>query len=273
MSPPQRARRIALDPWQLLLALYLLVGIAATLGLFTTPVNPDLSHANLAPGADNLLGTDQLGRSVGMMTLEGVRVALLVGTLAAAIAVFTGVTIGLLAGWFGGAIDGLLLWLSGSVAAIPGILLVMLLSRLLGGGLAGVFIAVGLVSWVGIARLVRSEVQGLRSAPFLMAARLHGAGFRQLLWRHLLPQLAPIASVQFLLLFIYAVKAEAVLSFLGVGIEDRPSWGRMIADAWAFDDLGQGHWWRLLAATLAMAGLILALQRLSAALERRWSPQ
>lgn len=257
--------------WALLLGVYLAVGALAALGIFHTAVDPSLVRADLAPGAQALLGTDHLGRSIGIMTMEGVEVALMVGSLAAFLAVLTGVTVGLLAGWYGGVVDRVLLWCSASIAAIPGILLVMLLSRLLGGGLAGVFIAVGLVSWVGIARLVRSEIQQLRSAPYLMAARLHGAGFGQLLRRHLLPHIAPLASVQFLLLFIYAVKAEAILSFLGVGIADRPSWGRMIADAWAFDDLGQGHWWRLTAATIAMAGLILTLQGISSALERRWS--
>lgn len=257
--------------WLFLLGLYLLLGLGAALGLFETAVDPSLARADLAPGGAAALGTDQLGRSVGMMTLQGIEVALLVGTVAAGIAVAVGVLVGLLAGWSGGWVDGLLLWLSGSVAAIPGILLVMLLSRLLGGGLAGVFLAVGLVSWVGTARLVRAEVQRLRGAGWVTAARLHGAGRVRVLARHLAPQLAPLAAVQFLLLFIYAVKAEAVLSFLGVGISDRPSWGRMIADAWAFDDLGQGRWWRLAAATVAMAGLVLTMQRLGAALERRWT--
>jgi ABC-type dipeptide/oligopeptide/nickel transport system permease subunit len=257
--------------WAWVLVVYLVIGTVAALGIFQTSVDPSLERADLAPGSEAFLGTDHLGRSVGIMTMEGVEIALMVGSLAAILAVLTGVGVGLLAGWFGGVIDRILLWCSASVAAIPGILLVMLISRLLGGGLAGVFVAVGLVSWVGIARLVRNEVQQLRTTPYFLAARLHGAGFGQLLRRHLLPQIAPLASVQFVLLFIYAVKAEAVLSFLGVGIENRPSWGRMIADAWAFDDLGQGHWWRLTAATVAMAGLLLALQGVSSALERRWS--
>ncbi len=257
--------------WTWVLSIYLLIGAGAALGLFHTAVDPTLERADLAPGAEALLGTDHLGRSVGIMTMEGVEIALMVGILAATLAVLTGVGVGLLAGWFGGVVDRILLWCSASVAAIPGILLVMLISRLFGGGLAGVFVAVGLVSWVGIARLVRNEVQQLRTTPYFLAARLHGAGFVQLLRRHLLPQIAPIACVQFVLLFIYAVKAEAVLSFLGVGIENRSSWGRMIADAWAFDDLGQGHWWRLTAATVAMAGLLLALQGVSSALERRWA--
>ena len=244
--------------WLLLLAAY---GVLAL--LFGGRIqDPDLTRSWLAPGPGGLLGTDQLGRDVLGWTLAGARVAVVVGLLAACIATALGALAGLLAGWFGGRVDATLLGIAGTVSALPGILLILVLAYLLGGGYVGVFAAVGLVSWVAVYRVVRSEVRRLRGLPYVEAALLHGAPAAHVLRRHLLPNLAPLLLVQFTLLFTWAVKAEVILSFLGVGMQDAPSWGLMMADAWGFEDLENGHWWRLAAATLAMLGLVLPVQRL-----------
>ena len=254
--------------WLAILALYVLGALVTLFGWFQLEIDINNMQADLSPQVSHWFGTDHLGRDILSWAVQGCRVALIVGSLAAGVALLIGTTAGCLAGWYGGRVDGFLLWLSGSVAAIPGILLVLLISWMLGGGYAGVFLAVGLVSWVGIYRVVRSEVQRLRSAPFVVAAQLQGASSSFNIRRHLLPNMLPLLSTQFLLHFIFAIKAEAILSFLGVGMHDTPSWGRLIADAWTFDDLGSGRWWRLTAATLAMAGLILALQQVMSRLQR-----
>jgi ABC-type dipeptide/oligopeptide/nickel transport system permease subunit len=258
-----------LKTWLLILALYVLGALATAAGWFHLEIDLDNFQANLAPSAQHWLGTDHLGRDLFRLAVNGGRVALVVGTLSAGVALLLGTTAGCLAGWYGGKIDTFLMWLAGSIAAIPGILLILLMSWILHGGYVGVFLAVGLVSWVGIYRMVRSEVQRLRHAPFVLAAHLQGAGATHIMRRHLLPNMLPMLSTQFLLHFIFAVKAEAILSFLGVGIHDSPSWGRLIADAWALDDLGSGRWWRLTTATVAMAGLVLALQQITTRLQRR----
>ena len=263
--------------WLAILGLYLLVAILGLCGMF--PASIDLSilqigdapalKANAAPSLDAWFGTDQLGRDILEVTMQGTRVALSVGFLAASVAVLLGALFGILSGWYGGPLDALLLWLSGSVAAIPGILLVLAMSWMLGGGYLGVFLAVGLVSWVGIYRLVRVEVQRLRAEPYVVAAWMLGARTPHVVLRHLLPNLSPLLLTQFLLHFLYAIKAEAILSFLGIGMQGHLSWGTMIADAWAFDDLGHQRWWRLAAATCAMAGLILAMQRVAMGMTER----
>ncbi|MFK5957005.1 MAG: ABC transporter permease [Planctomycetota bacterium] len=264
--------------WLCILGIYLLIAVLGSLGLFPADIDLGLLNtdegtpavlANAAPNINAWLGTDQLGRDVLEVTLQGVRVALSVGFLAASVAVLLGALFGILAGWYGGAVDAFVLWLSGSVAAIPGILLVLVLSWMLGGGYLGVFLAIGLVSWVGIYRLIRVEVQRLRTEPFLLASRLHGASTPFLVLRHLLPNLSPILLTQFVLHFLYAVQAEAILSFLGIGMQGHLSWGTMIADAWAFDDLGHHRWYRLFGATFAMAILILAMQRVAMGLSER----
>lgn len=254
--------------WLGILALYLLLAIAAGLGAFTPDLPaPGAAQVDQAPSTEAWFGTDTLGRDLFAQTVQGIKVALSVGSLAASLAILLGAFFGILSGWYRGPVDGLILWLSSSVAAIPGILLVLVLSWMLGGSYVGVFVAVGLVSWVSVYRLVRIEVQRLQAEPFVDAARLQGAPAGFLMLRHLVPNLTPVLLPQFLLHFLYAVKAEAILSFLGIGMQGHTSWGTMIADAWAYDDLGHDRWWRLAAATGAMAGLILALQRIAMRLE------
>ena len=243
--------------WLLVVGVYLLAAMLAG-----DAAAPDLARADLPPGPGGAFGTDHLGRGLFGWTLSGTRVALLVGTLAATLAVGLGAIAGLCAGWYGGRVDAALLALGGTVAALPGLLLVLVLSYLLGGGLVGVYAAVGLVSWVTVYRLVRAEVRRLRGASYVEAARLQGAGALHLMRAHLLPNLAPLLLVQFTLHFVWAVKAEVILSFLGVGMHDTPSWGLMLADAWELSDLDHGRWWRLTAATLAMVGLLLPVQRI-----------
>ncbi|MGB0952922.1 MAG: ABC transporter permease [Planctomycetota bacterium] len=256
--------------WLGILALYLLLALAAGLGGFTPELPaPGEAQVDQAPSAEAWFGTDTLGRDLFAQTIQGIKVALSVGSLAASLAILLGALFGILSGWYRGPVDGLILWLSSSVAAIPGILLVLVLSWMLGGSYVGVFVAVGLVSWVSVYRLVRIEVQRLQAEPFVDAARLQGAPTGFLMLRHLVPNLTPVLLPQFLLHFLYAVKAEAILSFLGIGMQGHTSWGTMIADAWAYDDLGHGRWWRLAAATGAMAILILALQRIAMRLEAR----
>lgn len=261
--------------WIGLLVVYLVLALTAALGGFEAALPEDGSLeevAHRAPHAEAWFGTDQLGRDLFAQTVQGIKVALSVGSLAATLAVLLGAMFGLVSGWYRGPLDAAILWLSSSVAAIPGILLVLVLSWMLGGSYVGVFVAVGLVSWVSVYRLVRVEVQRLKAAPFVDSARLQGAPARFLMVRHLVPNLLPVLLPQFLLHFLYAVKAEAILSFLGIGMQGHVSWGTMIADAWAYDDLGNERWWRLAAATGAMALLILALQRVAMRLEARSRP-
>ena len=248
--------------WLGILAAYVILALGSAI-LTPGPVLLQDGMENLAPGGAAILGTDPLGRSVLELVVRGARLALLVGILGGGLAVLLGTLFGLAAGWWRGPVDSAALWFSGAVAAIPGILLVLTLGFMLGGGLAALLLGIGMASWVGVFRLVRAEVRRMRNESHVLAARALGAGSIHILHRHLLPRVLPLVLVQFTLHFVFAVKAEVLLSFLGVGISGAASWGGMIADAWAFNDLGHGRWWRLTAATLAMAGLVLAVQRVA----------
>ncbi|MBC8328491.1 MAG: ABC transporter permease subunit, partial [Planctomycetes bacterium] len=161
----------------------------------------------------------------------------------------------------GGGAGEAVVWLGGVVAAVPGILLILAVGFVLERGLASVCLAIAVATWVGVFRLVRAEVLKLKQLEFVAAARASGAGAGRILLRHLLPNLRGLLSVQFSLRFVYAVKAEVLVSFLGVGLLDQPSWGRMIARAQY--DLGNGLWWPLAAATAALGGLVLSVQLLA----------
>jgi peptide/nickel transport system permease protein len=260
---PNRPRWTVRRRWALLLAIYLLLGLASQLGLAGSQWSVSQpGFESQAPSRLAWFGTDHLGRDLFAQTMQGIRIALAVGFLAAGGAVVLGTLLGLVSGYYRGPIDGLVLWLSGAVAAIPGILLVLALASAMGPGFVSLCVAFAAVSWISIYRLVRAETCRLVEEDFVLASRANGASSGRILLRHLLPNLWPILAVQFCLAFIYAIQAEAILSFLGVGLLDTPSWGHMIADAWAFDDLGHGRWWRLTAATLALAGLALTVQKL-----------
>lgn len=251
--------------WLLMLFAYAAI---ALLG-WTISAAPALERPWEGPSSAHWLGTDQIGRDLLALTLAGARTALAVGLLAGGVATLLGALLGVLAGWRGGWTDRLVTLATAWIAAVPGILLIVVLGFLLGGGLTAAFLAVGCVSWIGTARLVRAETRRLRAAPFVEAALAAGASAPRTVARHLLPNLAPLLGVQGALAFLYAIKAEIVLAFLGASPAGTASWGTLLADAAAFDDLGQGRWARVLAATLAMAVLALATQRFADAVGER----
>jgi peptide/nickel transport system permease protein len=224
---------------------YIAVAIVAASGVIPVEINNDFYRGN---------------SSVWQSAAHGAKVALIIGTIAACTSLFIGTVLGFLSAWYGGLIEAMILWMATSIAAIPGILLVLILSYGMGGGIGSVFFAVGLVSWVGVYRLVHTEVLNLRGQGHVEAARSLGASMTAIATRHILPCLKPILGTQFVLHFTYAVKAETVLSFLGVGVHQQASWGRMLADAWSFGDLQNGDYTRIAVASLCLAGLILALQ-------------
>ena len=222
------------------------------------------------PGA-HLLGTDILGRDVLHLTLKGARVALLIGGLTSLIVIPLALFFGMSAGYFGGRIDDVVFFIVSTLASIPSLLLLIALILALGRGPVQVCIAMGVTSWVGFSRVVRGETLKLRELDYVQAARALGASEWRILWRHILPNLMHLVVITFVLLFSGTVLSEAILAWLGIGIDG--SWGQMIDQA--RDELAREPiiGWNLGAASAALFSLILAVNLLGDAVRDILDPR
>jgi len=185
-----------------------------------------------APSRAFPLGTDQLGRDVLSRIIYGARISLTVGVAAMVVTIMLGVTIGLLAGFFGGGIDFVLMRFTDVMLTLPALLLAMALVSVLRPSLLSILIVIGLVSWTGVARVIRAETLSMAQRDFVLAARALGAPPRRLIARHVFPNVMPIILVMAVLGTSGTLLLDAGLSFLGLGVPPpTPSWGRMIEEA------------------------------------------
>jgi len=205
----------------------------------------------------HLLGTDILGRDVLHLTLGGTRIALLVGGFTSLIVIPLALLVGVSAGYFGRWIDDVAFFVMSTLTSIPYLLLLIALIMAMGRGPVQVCVAMGVTSWVSFCRIVRGETFKLRELDYIQAARALGVSDFRLIWRHILPNLMHLVVITFVLTFSSLVLSEAILSYLGIGIDG--SWGQMIDQA--RDELARDPiiGWNLAAASMALFGLILAV--------------
>lgn len=181
------------------------------------------------------LGTDIYGRDLLSRLILGIRISLSVGVMAVFISLFIGITLGALAGYYGGRVDAAISWLMNVVWSLPALLLVIAISFALGKGFWQIFIAVGLSMWVEVARLVRGQIISLKQVEFVEAARALGFSDGRIILRHILPNLAGPIMVVASSNFASAILLEAGLSFLGFGAQPPiPTWGAMIKEHYGY---------------------------------------
>lgn len=231
----------------------------------------DITKAYQPPSWRHPMGTDGLGRDVLQRLVQGARIAFHVGVVTSMIAIPLGLVLGLLAGYFGGRVDDLIVWLYSTVASIPGLLLILAIAMVVGRGLVGVYLGIGLTTWVGLCRLIRAEVIKHRELPYVMAARALGLSELRILFFHILPNVFHVVIISFTLRFPQAIGTEVFLSFLGLGAQGEPSWGTMIQQARL--RLWHGAWWEMTFVTLAVFGLVLAFHLLGDALRDALDPR
>jgi peptide/nickel transport system permease protein len=209
------------------------------------------------PGAEHLLGTDELGRDVYARIVHGARYSLAIAALTALGAVLGGTALGLAAGFFR-RLDAPLMRLVDAMMAFPDILLAIALVAILGPSLVNVVLALVLVYTPRVARVVRASTLVLRELLFVEAVRALGVRTSRILWRHILPNLMSPILVQASFIFAYAILAEAGLSFLGVGVPpELPTWGTMVAGGQAY---AHQAFWVVLFPGLAIVFTALSLQ-------------
>jgi oligopeptide transport system permease protein len=188
---------------------------------------PSSSYAR--PSAAHPLGMDQIGRDVLSRLIHGARVSLAVAVFAQVLILIIGLTVGGIAGYFGGRVDNWLMRFTDVFYAFPDLLFVIIITAALGASLTNIFLAIGLVNWTNLARLVRGQLLTLRERDFISAARSLGAPPPRILVNHLLPNAAGPVIVQLTYGLPQAVFTEAVLSFIGLGVRPpQASWGTMI---------------------------------------------
>jgi peptide/nickel transport system permease protein len=256
----------------LLLATFVLCGLAAP---WLAPANPsaiDLLHRLEGPSAAHWAGTEELGRDTLSRLLFGARLSLAVSVTVVSISLVLGISIGGLAGYLGGWIDiALTTFAMNTFLALPGILLAIAFAAFLGPGFSNLVLALAVGGWAGYARLVRAQVMSVRDREYVDAARALGASGMRIFFRHILPNIVQPILVQAAIGMAGVILAEATLSFLGLGIPaPAPSWGAMLNDARAhlFDSPHM-----VLFPAAAMAGAVLGFNFLGDALRDHLDPR
>ncbi|MHC4607996.1 MAG: ABC transporter permease, partial [Planctomycetota bacterium] len=226
--------------------------------------------AELAAGY-HVLGTDKVGKDVLFSALKGCRVGIIVGTLTTLIATPLAILLGIMAGYFGGRIDDVVQYVYTTLNSIPSILriaaVMLIVTALLEGAqsrvasdmrLLWLCVVLGIGSWTGLCRLLRGETLKLRENEYVQAAEAFGVGALKIMFRHILPNVMHIVLISVILRFSGLVMAEAVLAYVGIGVDpSMESWGNMINAARLEISRDPMVWWNLLAAFIFMFGLVL----------------
>jgi oligopeptide transport system permease protein len=225
------------------------------------------------PRAQTLpFGGDRLGRDVLAKAIKGAEVSIFVGMFAAVLATLIGTLLGALAGYVGGKVGDFLEWLYNVFTSVPDILLIFAFAAVLGRGIDTVILILGLVGWTGMYRQVRAEYIKHRTREYVRAAEAIGASHTSRMFVHILPNVSHVVLVRMSLLVVGFIKAEVILSFLGLGVPvDAVSWGTMLSEAQS--ELVLGHWWQLVAATIFMAVFVTAFSLLADAVRDALDPK
>ena len=220
-----------------------LAAVAAPLITTQDPLRIDLTHLLQRPSAGHWLGTDLQGRDIWSRLVYGARVSLTVGLISQGIALTLGVTMGLLAGYYGRWVDEIVMRLADVTLAFPTLLLLIAMVAAFQPSMGVVFATIGVVGWAGIARLVRGQVLVVRQLEYVQAIRALGARDWRIMLQHVLPNVIAPVVIAATLGVAGAIMAEAALSFLGLGVPPpTPSWGSMIADGRDLDQLRRAPW-------------------------------
>jgi peptide/nickel transport system permease protein len=230
--------------------------------MVTVPMSP--------PGEELLLGTDYLGRDILAGIVHGARTTVLVGFAATMFTLIIGITIGVLAGFYGGWVENLLMRITEFFQVLPGLLLAMVLVALFSPGILTIIFAIGVVTWTPVARLTRAEFLKIKEREFVMAERAMGATNAGIMWRVILPNSMPPLIVAATLGVGVAILFEAALSFLGLGDPNTYSWGYMIG---ASRDFIWDTWWAVTFPGIAIFLTVLSISLIGDGLNDALNPK
>ena len=243
-----------------LLVIIALIAVFAPLIAPYDPYTQDLSRINEPPSSDHWFGTDDVGRDLFSRVVYGTRISMLVGVVCEAICVPIGVILGALAGYFGGWVDAVISRIIEIFASFPTILFAIAVMFILGPGIMNIFIAIGVIGWTGLARMIRGQIMQLKEKEFVEAARASGASNMKIIFRHLIPNCLSTIIVVITLDIPGDIMLESTLSFVGLGVQPPdPSWGSMISEGRKF--IQQNVWYSFFPG-LAIMLVVLAFNTL-----------
>jgi len=236
-------------------------------------VNTTQNPAWASPSEFGPLGTDNLGRSILTQVIWGARISLLVGLAATILAMVIGSTVGIVAGFFGGATGSVLMRLTEWFLVIPFLPLAIVLAAILGPSVENIILVIGITSWPSTARLIRAQVLTLKERLYVDRSRALGASNWRLMSRHILPNVSGLIIANTTLTVPIAILSETTLSFLGLGDPSRASWGKMLQEAFQAGAITEQAWWYYIPPGLGIMLVVLAFTLCGQALEEVFDPR
>ena len=276
LDPAQRKRFLGDNRARFGLAVVVIMALAALAAPLIATQDPlaiDLTNFLQKPSGEHWLGTDVQGRDIWARLVFGVRVSLTVGLISQGIALMLGVTLGLLAGYYGRWVDEVVMRLADVTLAFPTLLLLIAMVAAFQPSMGVVFATIGVVGWAGMARLVRGQVLVVRQLEYVQAIRALGAKDWRVILGHILPNVIAPVVIAATLGVAGAIMAEAALTFLGLGVPPpTPSWGSMIADGRDLDQLRRAPWTSVFPG-MAIGAAVLGFNLLGDALRDALDPK
>ncbi len=252
-----------------------LIVLAAVLAPWIAPygLHDQVGPVFGAPSWSHPLGLDDGGIDVVTLLMWGARISLVVGFAATLVSMIIGGTIGVLAGYFGGKVDGLLMRITDYFLVIPDVPLMIVVAAIWGPSLFHIVIVIGILLWTSTARVIRAQVKSVRERVYVKRARSLGAGHARIVFRHVLPQVAPLLIANTVLTIAVAIFDETALAFLGLGDPSRTSLGKMIENAFQRAAISSGAWWAIVPPGALVAIVILSCSLIGGALEDALNPR
>jgi peptide/nickel transport system permease protein len=261
------------------LAMLIFIVAVAILGPLIAPYDPK-SAANISssdiynpPSSTHLFGTDDAGKDVLSSFILGSRISLIVGFFAAFISIVIGGVVGIVAGYYGGRVENILMRVTDIMLVIPDLPLMVVIIALTKPSLFNIIFVIGIFGWTTTARVVRSQTLAVKSRKFVLRARAIGAGNMHIIRRHVLPLVLPLLVVQAVLTVSAAILNESTLSFLGLGDPTAPSWGQMLNFAFGRGAMSTGAWWVLVVPGFGIVWVVLSLTLFGQGLEQVLNPR
>jgi peptide/nickel transport system permease protein len=256
-------------------AILVLVSLVAVLAPWIAPyglhtqVGPVFGH----PSWKHLLGLDDGGIDMVTLLMWGTRVSLVVGFAATVVSMAIGGAVGILAGYFGGATDTILMRVTDYFLVVPDVPLMIVVAAIWGPSLFHIIIVIGILLWTSTARVIRAQVKSVRERVYVKRARALGAGHTRIVLQHVLPQVAPLLIANTVLTVAVAIFDETALSFLGLGDPSTTSLGKVIENAFQRAAISSGAWWAIVPPGALVTLIILACSLAGGALEDALNPR